>query len=183
MSSIWRITLTSAFYNHLDVADTAGILGEVIPSQCWSRDLKLLRPNLWVPHALSQHTTRCIKALDKHVPIVEIRRFPTTLEIAQVFRVAMKGQDRLPLRSHALLLHHHLMLLGFHLGLMRGHRLLIWWTRCLTLMALRALGVLLMWARLALLLPWLLALRQLLWLGVWRPLGLLWSTLSLRRLS
>lgn len=78
------------------------------------------------------------------------------------------------------------MLLSFHLSLMRGHRLLIWRTRCLTLRTLRALGplrVLLMWARLALLLPWLLALRQLLWLGVWRSLSLLRSTWSLCRLG
>lgn len=183
MPSIWRITLTSSFYNHLDVTNAAGILSEVIPGQCWSRDFKLLRPNLRVPHALSQHTSRCIEALDKHVPIVKICRFPTAVEVAQIFRIAMKGQDGLPLHPHALLLHHQLMLLSFHLGLMRGHRLLIWRTGRLALRALGPLGVLVMWAGLALLLPWLLALRQLLRLRVRRALGLLRSSLSLRRLS
>lgn len=183
MPSIWRITLTSTFYNHLDVTNAAGILSEIIPGQCWSRDFKLLRSNLRVPYALSQHTSRCIEALDKHVPIMKICRFPTTLEVAQIFGIAVKGQDRLPLHPHALLLHHQLMLLSFHLCLMRSHRLLIWRTGRLALRALGALGMLLMWARLALLLSWLLTLRQLLRLRVRRPLGLLRSSLSLRRLS
>lgn len=93
MTTIWRITLTGTFYDHLDVANTAGILGEVIPGQCWSGNFKLFRPSLRVPYALPQHTPRCIEALNEHVPIVKVRCFPTTLEVAQVFRIAMKGQD------------------------------------------------------------------------------------------
>lgn len=35
MSSIWRITLTGTLYSHLDVADAAGKLSEIIPGKGW----------------------------------------------------------------------------------------------------------------------------------------------------